>query len=199
MGFVIGASFIGADLKAGMVEHLLTWEPRRLRLIASRLVAGAVTLFVLTVLLCIFLIVMLYLLCAISGTTDGITGDLWGDIAAAVFRAGLSGAIFFMMGIGVTILVNNSLGSIVGFVIYWFIIEGFLLEAFLPAVVKWLPVKNASAFADGVRVQTAEGFFSGEPSFNEHHNYLIAGLILLAWGLGATVIGTLVFQRRDVA
>jgi len=198
MGFVIGASFVGADLKSGMIEHLLTWEPRRLRLIASRILVGAIGLFVITVVLCVFFIAMMYLLATVAGSADGITGELLGDMALATIRAGISASIFFMMGIGLTILVGNSMGSIIGFVVYWFILEGFLLQAFLPSVWKWLPVANANAFANGVDVQTTEGFFSGIPTFVDQHNYGVAGLILLAWGIGFGLLGTLFFMRRDI-
>lgn len=198
MGFVIGASFFGADLKAGMIEQLLTWEPRRIRFLGTRVVAGFVTLFVITVALSIFFVAMMFLLASLVGTTDGTTSDLWLDIGAAVLRSGIVGGIFFIVGLGITTLVNSSVGSIVGFVIYWFVIESILISAFLPKVAVWLPVTNANAFANGVDVDSVDGFFSDSPEFFSHHGYVVAGLILLAWGLGFLALAAIAFDRRDV-
>ena len=39
---VIGASAVGAEYRAGTVGTILTWEPRRIRLLVARLVAAAV-------------------------------------------------------------------------------------------------------------------------------------------------------------
>lgn len=198
LGFVIGASFFGADLKAGMIEQLLTWEPRRLRFLLTRMAAGAASLFVIVLALTAFFVAMMYLLSTLAGSTEGATSDLWLDIGAAMLRAGVSGAIFFIMGLAVTALVNSSVGSIVGFVIYWFVIESFLVSAFLPQVSVWLPVTNASAFANGVDVDTVSDFFSGDPKFSTHHGYITAGLLLLAWGLAFLVASAATFNHRDV-
>jgi hypothetical protein len=43
MGLIADASFIGAEYKAGTIGTLLTWEPRRLRVLAAKLAAAAIT------------------------------------------------------------------------------------------------------------------------------------------------------------
>ncbi len=200
MAFVIGASFFGADQKAGVIEHLLTWEPRRSRLLLGRLVGGAVALFAITALLSAFLVGLLYLLSSTTGTTDGAT-DIWLTVLGAIVRSGITGAIFFVLGMGVTVLTNNSVASIVGFLIYVFIIETALLAPLLPKVSLWLPMQNADAFVarNGVggatlfRSETINGL-----QLDFHHGWVAAGLLLAAWAAVAFVIAIGVFSRRDI-
>lgn len=199
MAFVIGASYIGADAKTGMLEQLLTWEPRRLRLIAARLVSLIVGVAILAMALAVFLIVLLYGLAAVTGTTSGTSGEFWGNVAVIVGRTGLAAGLFAAFGFGITLLINNSIGSIVGFVIYWFVVETFLVSAFLPRLSPYLPIGNADAFASGSDVERIEGsVFSDNFDFVYSHSYLVAGLILSAWVAVSILGATVIFARRDI-
>ncbi|MEZ5230291.1 MAG: hypothetical protein R2710_27585 [Acidimicrobiales bacterium] len=89
-----------------------------------------------------------------------------------------------MIGIGITLFVWNSVGSIVGFLIYWFILESFLISTFLPKVAVWLPITNASSLPGGADVERIEGsVFSGDFEIVSHHGYRTAGVVLLIWAL----------------
>lgn len=200
MAFVIGASYIGADLKSGMVEQILTWEPRRLRFVAARIVAGLVSVALIAMLLAAFLVLLLYLLAALVGTVDGTSGELWGNVAAAVARTGLAAGLFCAFGVAVTLLLDSSVAAITGFVIYWFIVESFLVSTFLPKVAVWLPVTNASSFGSGNDVEHIDGsVFSGDFEVVEHHGYVMAGVVLLAWVVVSIIVASGIFTRRDVA
>ena len=91
-------------------------------------------------------------------------------------------------------------GAIVGFVIYFFIVENFLLSAFLPKVAAYLPITNTSAFAAGADVERVEGsVFTEDVELVVSHGYVTAGLILAGWTALAAVVAAAVFRRRDVA
>ncbi|MCP3856520.1 MAG: hypothetical protein GY698_17545 [Actinomycetia bacterium] len=201
MGFVIGASYIGADLKTGMIEQLLTWEPRRLRLLGARTVASIAGVAVIAVALGVLWVACAYGLAATAGTTDGATGELWANIATMTLRAGLAAGLFAVFGLAITLLVNSSVGSIVGFVIYWFIIENIVISVFVPKIAVYLPVTNASSFGSGNDVQRISGnaFSEDGPDLISHHGYLTAGAVLVGWTLLALVVAAGVFDRRDVA
>jgi len=201
MAFVIGASSIGADSKTGMLEQLLTWEPRRLRLLGARLLAVASGVGLLVMALGLVLVGLLYALAASTGTVDGTTGELWANVAVALLRLGVASALFAAFGVGITLLVDNSVGSIVGFVIYWFIVENFLVALFLPKVHVYLPVNNADSFASGTDIERIDGsvFTETGPDFVTEHSYIVAGVILAGWVALAVVASGLVFNRRDVA
>ncbi len=200
MAFVIGASSIGADIKTGMLEQILTWEPRRLRFLVARTVAGLVGVALIAMILAILLVALLWGLAAAAGTTGGTDTEFWTHVASAVLRTGLAAGLFFAFGLGVTLLVNNSVGAIVGFVIYWFIIESFLISVFLPRVGVYLPITNADAFASGTDVERVNGsVFSDNLDFIVSHSYTTAGLILAGWTALSVVAAAVVFSRRDIA
>ncbi len=200
MAFVIGASSIGADLKTGMVEQILTWEPRRLRFFAARCIAGFIGVAIAAMLVAIVFVGLMFALAATTGTTGGTTPEFWVDIGVSVLRTGFAAGLFAIFGLGVTLLVNSSVGAIVGFVIYFFIIENFLLGAFLPKVAAYLPITNTSAFAAGVDVERVEGsVFTDNVQTVVSHGYVAAGVILAGWTTLAAVLAAVVFRRRDIA
>jgi len=184
MAFVIGASFFGADQKSGVIEQLL--------------LGGMPVMFVITAMLSAFLVVLLYGFATISGTADG-AGDIFGSIVGAVIRSGLIGAVFFALGMAVTVITNNSIASIVGFLIYAFVIENLVL-AFLGWAAPWMPMQNADAFVARYGVGSGSLFFDGQfdpGSF--HHEWLAAGLIAAGWAALFSLIALVVFKRRDIA
>jgi ABC-type transport system involved in multi-copper enzyme maturation permease subunit len=182
-----------------MLEQLLTWEPRRLRFLAARVVSLFVGVAVLAMALAGFLIVMLYVLAALTGSTDGTSGEFWSNVAVITLRTGLAAGLFSIFGMGVTLLIDNSVGSIVGFVIYWFIIENFLVAAFLPRVSPYLPITNADAFASGRDVERISGsVFSDDFELVTVHGYRTAGVILVVWVVVALVTSAVAFVRRDI-
>lgn len=200
MAFVLGASYIGADLKTGMIEQLLTWEPRRHRLVGARTVSCFLGTAALAIALSTLMVALLYGLAAATGTTGGTTSEFWVNTVSAILRTGVASALFSLIGLGLTLVVNSSLGSIVGFVIYWFIVEGFLLQAFLPKIAVWLPITNATSFATGGDVEYIDGsIFSADFDLVRHHGFIWAGVILLVWSALALVVGGYIFERRDVA
>jgi len=199
MAFVIGASSIGADLKTGMVEQILTWEPRRLRFLFARCVANFVGVTLAAAAVAAVFTALMFGLSALAGTTDGVTGELWANIGVSIVRMGIAGGLFSIFGVGVALLVNSSVGAIVGFAIYFFIIEN-IVAAFLPTIASYLPIANTSAFASGTNVERIDGnAFSGDFDLIVSHGYLTAGLILAGWTILAAALAGVIFTRRDVA
>jgi ABC-2 type transport system permease protein len=200
MAFVIGASYFGADAKTGMIEQLLTWEPRRLRLLGARVVSVFAGVGVIGALLSVFFVALMFGLAVATGTTDGTSGELWGNIGLGVARTGVAVGLFAIFGLGITVLINNSVGSIVGFIIYWFIIESFIVSVFLPKVGVYLPITNAGSFGSGSDVERIDGnAFSQEgPDLVVSHGYLTAGLILAGWTALGVLLAAIAFSRRDI-
>lgn len=197
MAFVIGASYYGADEKVGMIEQLLTWEPRRSRLLLARVISGAVSLFLIATLLSAFLVVLLFILSAVTGGDTSGVGDALGEIIAAIIRSGLTGAMFLLIGLGITVLVNNSIASIVGFLIWTFVIET-LISGFLPRVSAWLPVTNANTFVPGQDFEIFSDPFGGFSEPEVLFGPTQAGIRILIWAVVVIGLGAVVFNRRDV-
>jgi ABC-type transport system involved in multi-copper enzyme maturation permease subunit len=200
MAFVIGASYYGADAKSGMIEQILTWEPRRLRLLAARTLSSLVGVGVIGALMAAYFVALLYGLAATTGTTGGTTGELWANIGLGVLRTGVAVGLFAIFGLGITVLINNSVGSIVGFIIYWFILENFIIAVFLPKVSVYLPITNAGSFGSGNDVEriTGNAFSQDGPDLVVSHGYLLAGAILAAWVVTGLALAAVAFMRRDI-
>lgn len=194
MAFVFGASFIGADLKSGMLEHLLTWEPRRGRLLGARLIGGGMVTAAVVAVLYAFLTAALYVLAILRDGTEGVDQEWWLGVLSGIGRACLVGVALFAMGVALATIMNSSVGAIVSFVIYSFVVEGVLV--FLPVVWRWLPLVNTSAFsgASGVRLEPLD-FLSEET----HHSYWWAGLIMAGYAVALVIPAILIFRRRDIS
>lgn len=195
MGFVIGASFIGADIKSGMLEQLFTWEPRRARILLARILGGAVIIFCLVALLLALFAGLLFLLATVKGSTEGIGSEYWLDTLSAIARSGLAAALFYVLGLSISTIVNSSVGAIVGYVIYGFVVEN-LFVFFLPKIGVWLPLTNSNAWEGAVDVlKDPTDFFSTDAN----HGYWVAGAVLLAYSAVASIISFVVLQRRDIS
>lgn len=194
MAFVLGASFIGADVKSGMLEHLLTWEPRRARLLLARLAGGAIVVAAIVAALYAFLTAALYVLAFLKDGLDGVDQDWWLGVASGMGRACLVGVALFGIGVALATILNSSVGAIVSFVIYAFVVEGVLV--LLPEVWHWLPLANASAFSGATGVPADPLAFLSEET---HHNYWWAGLILAGYVAAFMIPAMLVFRRRDIS
>ena len=195
MAFTLGASFYGADQKSGVIELLLTWQPRRLKFLSTRAIGGGVVTTLIAIVLSAFFVAVMWGLASVAGTTDGMTGEMWGWIATSVLRSGVAAGLFFLLGLGLTVLVNNSMASIIVFMIYAFVVEN-LLQAFVGWLAPWLPMTNAASFVSGTNVLLIDIFSDDPPTIQ--HGYLMAGLITLVYALGALASGFVIFQRRDV-
>ncbi len=205
MAFVIGASSIGADSKTGMLEQILTWEPRRLRFLAARLIAVMATNAVLALLVSLFYVgLMLAFTLTVGGSIDGISGEFVTNAAASLFRAALAAGIFAGIGLGLTTLIDSSIGAIVGFAIYWVVIELFgLLPILVPRIAAYRPIANFSAFITGQDVERLEESIISASSFEslnlvKAHGYLTAGIVLLLWLLAAMAPAAWRFAGRDI-
>jgi len=194
MTFVLGASFIGADLKSGMLEHLLTWEPHRSRLLLARLIGGAIVVAGVVAVLYVLLTGALSGLAVLRDGAEGVDQDWWLDVLSGTGRACLVGVALFAMGVALATIMNSSVGAIVSFVIYSVVVEGVLV--FLPEVWRWLPLVNAGSFggASDVPMEPLE-FFAEEA----HHAYGWSGLIMAAYAIALVIPAMVVFTRRDIS
>jgi ABC-type transport system involved in multi-copper enzyme maturation permease subunit len=172
LGWLFGASFVGAEWHAGTVTTLLTWEPRRTRVIVAKVTAAVVSVFILSL-----------LLQAVLGA-DG----AWAIEAAGVaLRVALLSSIFAGVGFGLASIGRNTAAALgVGFG-YIVIVEN-LVRGLRPAWSPWLLTENAGLF------------LIGDPADFPllHRSALGAGLYLAAVAALLLVAATAQFRVRDV-
>lgn len=197
IGYVIGASSIGADIASGMVEQILTWEPRRLRFLFTRKAVGFDVVFLIALVMLGALTIMLLVLAGAKDGLDGLTGEFWSTYVWVTIRGAFVIALFFILGCAITVLVGSTTGAIVGFFIYAFIIES-LLQGLLRSVGVYSLFTNSDSVISGSDVfKDLDGFFSRDQAV--HHGPWISLIILLVWVGAVSAAASWLFNRRDIS
>jgi ABC-2 type transport system permease protein len=187
MGLLGGASFIGAEYRAGTIGTLLTWEPRRLRVIAAKLSAAGVVAGVLYLVLQGLLAAALIGVASGAGTTDGLDGDFYARLGGLLLRGGLLTGGCAILGGCLAALGKNTTAALAVVLGYLLIVEN-ILRGLRPGWHDWFLLDNLFLVLVGRPEEGGDierGVFS-------------AGLLLVVY-LVVIVTGTAaVFARRDV-
>jgi ABC-type transport system involved in multi-copper enzyme maturation permease subunit len=184
--WLLGASFIGADWHAGTVTTLLTWEPRRLRVMVAKLTGCLIVVIVLVIAVQILLGAGLALAAAARGTTEGVDGAWMRHTLGIALRVAALCGIGSAIGFSIASVARNTAAALgVGFG-YTVIVEN-LVRGLRPQWIPWLVGDNAVVFITG---QTAG------PTFDR--TILQAGLLLVAYAAALLVVAVAVFRARDV-
>lgn len=185
-GWLLGASFMGAEWHAGTLATLLAWEPRRLRVFVAKLAAAAAVLFLLALVLQAVLGLFLAAAAAIRGTTEGADAEWLRSVSGVAVRvAGLT-AMGGAMGFAIATIGRNTAAALgVGFA-YLAVVEG-LVRALRPQWSRWLIGDNAGVF------------LTGEAGFPPVSRSPLGAAGVIAVYTAALLLAALVaFRERDV-
>ncbi|MEV4519448.1 ABC transporter permease subunit [Micromonospora tulbaghiae] len=86
-GFIVGASFVGAEWNTGGMMNLLLWRPKRLTVLGTKLAALLTTVFGLTVVLGALWTAAFWLIASQRGSTAKMTAGVWQSIGLDGLRA----------------------------------------------------------------------------------------------------------------
>ncbi|TDB71692.1 ABC transporter permease subunit [Micromonospora sp. KC721] len=86
-GFVVGASFVGAEWSTGGMMNLLLWRPRRLAVLGAKLAALLSLLAGVTVLLGALWTAAFWLIASTRGSTEKVTAGVWQSVGLGGLRA----------------------------------------------------------------------------------------------------------------
>lgn len=188
VGWMLGASAIGAEWHSGHVTTILTWEPRRWRVILAKIAATLTGVFAISIVVQALLGVVLAIDAAGSGTTAGADGAWLSESAAAALRIALLSTIFAGFGFALAAAGRNTAVALgVGFG-YLVIVEN-LVRGLRPEWAPWLLTDNAALFIIG---STTDFPLDGRTPSG-------AGLYLAAWAAVLLLGASGVFRARDVA
>ena len=180
-GWVIGASMIGAEWQTGTMTTLLTWEPRRLRVLVAKTIAVAVGVFVMVFALELIFTGLLSLVAVTRGSTGGAQASLLG-LDARVAGLAAFGAV---LGLGLAGITRNTAAALGISFVYLAIVEA-LLRGFFPGWAPWLLGDNGTTF------------LLGGDSLAIGRTMLTSALVLVTW-CGALLVGAAgSFLARDV-
>lgn len=184
--FLLAASLIGAEWRAGTVTTALTWEPKRVRLLLTK-AAAAVTVGV-GLFLAVQILLSLFLSPAavFRGTTAGADADFYRSLAGILARGSLMVAVAAAAGFSIGATGRNTAAALgIGFA-YLAIVEG-MLAGPIPRLRRWLVVGNSIVWV------------SGEEAFDiAGRSVAGAGALLAIYGTLAVAAATAIFKARDV-
>jgi ABC-2 type transport system permease protein len=205
LAFILGASFVSAEFAAGSMGNWLTFEPRRLRVGASKLIAAAIgglTIGALGVTLAALGATLVTTVnrpgseLQIPGATV-VPGDSAGQgllrVVAIVALGGLGGAV-----IG---LLLRSTAGVIGLVVGWLVVvEAFLANAFAEGRLQpWFLRTNIEGFVkDGTTYFANQCGADGCQSLRVPHSYTASWVYLLAVAVLGVVAALMSFRSRDV-
>jgi ABC-type transport system involved in multi-copper enzyme maturation permease subunit len=201
IGFVVGASYVGADWHAGTMQALLFWEPRRARVLLAKALALVGVVVAFAAVLQVLVYGATYLTAATRGTTEGVTGGLQMSVLLTVLRGMAVVSVTSLLGFGVAGLARVTAASLGVAFVYFVILEN-LIRGLRPGWQRYLFSENVSAvLLKKLQVSPAHRtrgeIFGGEELFYQLTG--VRGAVTLAVYLGLLLGAFYVtFARRDV-
>jgi ABC-2 type transport system permease protein len=183
LALIMGIIGITQEYRHRTATPTFLTTPRRGRVVAAKLLAYLLAGVPFALVVCVVTVLVVEVYAGARGAAPSLDSDN----LQVLLGAALSIVLYAVIGVGVGALFRNQVGAIVGSLVYLFIIENIVggISA-ISGVYKWLPGGATSALT-----ATTEG-----PS--DLLNQWQGGLLLLAYGLVFSVLGTLLAVRRDV-
>jgi ABC-2 family transporter protein len=195
LGFLIGATWIGAEWSSRSIVALLFWETRRSRVMAAKVgvLAGATAL--VGVVVQAAWLAMAGILNAVAGNGAGVPAGFWGHLFALQGRGVLLTVLAGLVGFGLANLTRNT-GAALGAGFVYFAVLETAVRVLRPTWQPWLLSNNAVALMNpgGLRIWIRDNF--------QGHDYLIhnlpAGIVLAGVTVVVVALGAVLFARRDL-
>lgn len=182
LGWLVGASAIGAEWTHRTVTALLTWEPRRTRVLATKAIAA--TCF--TAVLVVFLEVVFTLALWPGAQPDPFPFD-WGGYVGIAVRILFVAVVASLLGFGLATIGRNTGAALGGGMAYLLIVES-LVRGFKPSWSEWLLGSNM-----GRVIGDDSGAVLAERGTGD------AAVVLVLYAVGLFLVALWFFRRREIA
>jgi hypothetical protein len=187
LGWLLGASLAGAEWHAGTMATLLTWEPRRARILGAKLVAGAALVFALAVALQALLGAALLPAGLWRGTTQGIDWGWIRSLSGIGLRVAAVSAATATLGFSIATIGRNTAAAL-GIAFGYFAIVENAIRGLRPNWTPWLLGDNIIVV---ITAQQQNGPLPGRSP------ELAANMV--AWyTLAMVALAVATFRRRDL-
>lgn len=189
LGFIVGASFIGADWQAGVIPTTLSWESRRTRIFVAKLAAVVGSVFAVALVWHALFDGALTGLVSLEGTLGGADREWLGTVTGLAVRVSAVSAGAALLGYAVGHIGRSTAAALGLGLGYVFVVENVLGSNFTP-LRPWMMFWDATVFVKG-RFE-AGGDVPGRST-------LEAGVVLLAYATAITLVAVWAFRARDAA
>jgi ABC-2 type transport system permease protein len=185
--WLLAASFLGADWQSGVVGTTLTWEPRRVRLVAAKVAAFAAVSALAVLLTLALLGAALLPAAAVNGTTAGTDSAWLSSLVWTSLRISAAAVLAAAASISIVMFGRRTSAAVATGFLYLAVIES-IVRGTLPGMQPWLIGDNAAVFIDGHKESSLAG-----------RSPLAAGIYLTACAAALLVAAAVWFRRRDVS
>lgn len=183
----LGASLVGAEWHAGTITTLLTWEPRRVRVLTAKLSAAAAFAFVALLAAQALIATALLPSALLHGTSAGADWAWLRSVAGFELRAATIAALATGLAFGVASIARNTAFAVGGLFAYLAVLEP-IVRAARPRWQPWFLYDNVATFLTGHSVDFT---LYGRSATG-------AGLVIAGYTAGVALVAVAVFRRRDV-
>ena len=200
---LVGATWIGAEWSTRSLVALLFWVPRRMQVMAAKLVVLVGAAALIGVVAQAGWLAMSGILRAFVGLDADLPDGFWSDLLQTQARGVLLTVIAALLAFGLTNLVRNT-GAALGIAFVYLVIVENLVRAIRPMWEPWLLSSNALALVQqgGITLY----FDDGPPDTNgmveqiEYYlGHLQSGVYLGVVTLVVVAIGAVLFAKRDIS
>ncbi|MDQ1720789.1 MAG: hypothetical protein QOI26_523 [Pseudonocardiales bacterium] len=207
VAFLLAATFIGAEWSSKNLVAWLFWEPRRLRVMAAKLLALLGSVLVVAVLAQVLWFGTAKALLHYRGLPVSSLGPLaahfWSHVVNAELRAAPLVLITGLIGFSLASLMRNSAAALGVAFVYFAVVES-VIRSVNPNLQPYLFTTNVAAWIAnaGITVQ-GKSVYNPQQGFvmpkEIHVSNLHGGVTLLVFATIATAASLAVFARRDIS
>lgn len=184
----LGSSLVGFEWRTGGIATLLTWEPRRPRVVGIKLAAILMVISALVFVLMVLVFAFMLPTYLAKGSTDGADLSWWMGMLGGLGRGALVAGAAATFAAAFSMVARNTVGGVAVLSIYLLAVES-VLRSKLPELAHWFVLDNVSMFLGGDAV-TPEALPWSIAS---------AGMTLLGLLAAGTGIAIAATSHRDVA
>jgi ABC-2 type transport system permease protein len=206
-GFLVGASYIGADLTSGGMTNLLLWRPQRMTVLGAKLGTLIGSVLALSAVASVVYLGAFWTIAQVGGLPGDLDAEFWRWLGLTAGRGLSLTLLATALGFSIATLGRHTaaaLGVVAGYAIVWEIgarIVMHIVEVARPD--QWMLSTYLGAWLIGeVELWDRSGCRGDFSGFCDASYTLtwVHALIVLLVVVGAFVVGAFVnFQRRDLA
>jgi hypothetical protein len=185
---ICGASFAGAEWRAGTITTTLTWDSARARFHAARTGAAVVMSFVIALALQVLFMVSLAPSVWVHGTTDGVDAAWWRSLILGMLRIALATVLVCVLAASIATIGRNTSAALVAIAAWAMVIER-TIAGLRPQWARFMISENVAIFVPWTPLRDAE--FDRGPA--------ISLITLLAYTALIVLAAVWSFRRRDIA
>lgn len=203
LAFVIGATYAGAEWSSRSIVALLFWEPRRLKVMGTKLAVITAAVAVLAVVAQAAWLGVGALLATTRGPGLDAPDGFWGDLLAQQGRSVLLVVLTALLGFGLANLTRNT-GAALGLAFVYFAVVESAVRVVRQVWSPYLFGESAGALVTegGISVFIYDFSASPDGGFSEGREIMVSnvqgGVTLLIYTAIVVLVGTVLFQRRDL-